>query len=270
VVLTTLAASGHLAYDAPSFVTFLGITQPTISYCMKGYQQVRQLVLPAATLANHSVRCNSTTVPLLGGGAGGGGRKKLFSLAAVLALGGPALYYFACTPCCLYLVRGFVNIVTSLLHRVSNRAYILYCSVLQACAHNVQATLSTKETWMEKRIIVNKDCPSYRLFHNWDFQQRNEFLPPCFNNICYHTGSTSAKSMGLWWWQLHIYSWRHTLSLQRPSFKRSQYSQFKCNRMSQNHVSMCTYRTVGASGSQIRSFQITTPQTRLKMQAGLD
>jgi hypothetical protein len=67
VVLTVFAASSHIEYDAFRFVSSL-YPIPTYPFDLA----VRIILgLPAATLATHSVRCASMTVPLPWGGGGG-------------------------------------------------------------------------------------------------------------------------------------------------------------------------------------------------------
>ena len=128
------------------------LTHPTLSYCSKGYQQEVRFV------ATHSGRFDSMAAPSLGG------QKKFFHRGPNSLLA--ALYFIYCLHSLVFVCGSRVcqrlEVFAPSAIRTAHTFH--YCSVTEACAHGVPATLSTKETRPEKGALLTNIVPS-RISH---------------------------------------------------------------------------------------------------------
>jgi len=151
-VLTALAASGHLARDALCFVSLLF---PNPSYPFVLFERVS---------AGSTICSNSLRALWQYGSPLSGKTEKIFSPGTELAFGGPVLIYclhslvFVCGSRVCQRLEVFAPSAIRTAHTFH------YCSVTEACAHGVPATLSTKETRPEKGALLTNIVPS-RISH---------------------------------------------------------------------------------------------------------
>ena len=99
-----------------------------------------------------------------------GGRKN-FSPGALTIFQWPcASLFIAYIPCSLYLARGFVNVFTSSLHRISNGAYISLLQCSRGLRPRRASNLEHQGNTTGKGRIVSRHCPviyfTLRIFSN--------------------------------------------------------------------------------------------------------